>query len=75
MSGKTADPFKETVEVTLPACQLNEANFKFVGVNGRFYQVPRGKTVSVPRPVYDVLMSCQRAEEDAELFIRENLKA
>ena len=33
----------------------NEQNFQFVGVNGRTFQVPKGKTVKVPKPVAQVL--------------------
>lgn len=52
------DPWKDMVEITLPRHPKNEQNFQFVAVNDRRFQVPRsGKPVSVPRPVYEVLMN------------------
>lgn len=34
-------------------------------VNGRTFQVPKGKDVQVPLPVYEVLMNARMAEEVA----------
>jgi len=52
------DPWKDMVEITLPRKPKNEQNFQFVAVNDRRFQVPcTGKPVSVPRPVYEVLMN------------------
>ena len=37
----------------------------FVCVNGRTFQVPRGKAVEVPEPVYEVLENARRQLEAA----------
>lgn len=36
-----------------------------MAVNGRTFQVPKGKDVQVPLPVYEVLMNARMAEEVA----------
>ena len=63
---KTTDPWQDMVEITLPRHPKNEQNFQFVAVNDRRFQVPRsGKPVSVPRPVYEVLMNSAAARDYA----------
>ena len=53
--------------IYLPRGQGNEEQSRFVAVNGRTFQVPRGKAVEVqvPLPVYEVLMNARMAEEVA----------
>lgn len=41
--------------ITLPRAGGTEQQSEFVCVNGRTFQVPRGKAVEVPEPVYEVL--------------------
>jgi hypothetical protein len=54
------DPWKDMVDIVLPRSPKGEQNFQFVAVNDRRFQVPRnGKPVSVPRPVYEVLIHAQ----------------
>ena len=43
----------------------SEEQSRFVCVNGRTFQVPKGKTVEVPLPVYEALMNAKMAEEEA----------
>ena len=43
--------------IYLPRGQGNEEQSRFVAVNGRTFQVPKGKDVQVPLPVYEVLMT------------------
>lgn len=45
----------DMITVYLPLEGENGENYKRVGVNGKMYQIPRGRNVRVPRPVYDVL--------------------
>lgn len=59
------DPWKEMRTITLPRGQSQEQQFRFVCVNGRSYQVPKGKAVEVPLPIYQCLMESQAAEEAA----------
>lgn len=64
----TSKDWEEMIEVRLPKAPKTEQNFQFVGVNGRTFQVPRGKTVKVPKPVAEVLANSEAAREAAEEF-------
>lgn len=59
------DPWQEMRPITLPRGQSQEQQFRFVCVNGRSYQVPKGKAVEVPLPIYQCLLESQAAEEAA----------
>ena len=60
------DPWKDMREITLPRAGNNDQQFQLVGVNGRTFQVPRGKAVEVPLPVYEVLENARRQLEAAQ---------
>ena len=47
------DAWQEKREIFLPYATKGEEQFILVGVNGRKYQVPRGKNVTVPLPLYE----------------------
>ena len=51
--------------IYLPRGQGKEEQSRNVAVNGRRFQVPKGKDVQVPLPVYEVLMNARMAEEVA----------
>ena len=51
--------------ITLPRAGGTEQQSVFVCVNGRTFQVPRGKAVEVPEPVYEVLENARRQLEAA----------
>ena len=51
--------------ITLPRAGGTEQQSEFVFVNGRTFQVPRGKAVEVPAPVYEVLENARRQLEAA----------
>jgi len=55
-------PWKQMIPVFLSKGQGGEQNFVRVVVNGRPYQIPRGKQQSVPRPVYEVLSRSEGAK-------------
>lgn len=59
------DPWKDMREIMLPRAGNNEQQFQLVGVNGRTFQVPRGKRTQVPLPVYECLMEAQAAQQEA----------
>ena len=59
------DPWKDMREIMLPRAGNNEQQFQYVGVNGRTFQVPRGKRTEVPRPVYECLMEAQQQAQEA----------
>ena len=52
--------------ITLPRAGGTEQQSQFVCVNGRTYQVPRGKAVAVPLPVYEALENSRRQLELAQ---------
>lgn len=61
------DPWKIMKPVHLPRAAQGEDKFLYVGVNGRGMQVPKGKPVEVPLPIYDriqIMLAAQ--DEDAE---------
>lgn len=66
----TSESWSEMVEVRLPKAPKTEQNFQFVGVNGKTFQVPKGKTVKVPKPVAEVLTNAEAAKLAAK-----NMKA
>ena len=51
--------------ITLPRAGGTEQQSEFVCINGRTFQVPRGKAVEVPAPVYEVLENARRQLEAA----------
>lgn len=57
--------WSETRTIFLPRGTAREQNFILVGVNGKRYQVPRGKSIEVPLPIYERLMIMQEAQEKA----------
>ena len=56
---KPQDPWAEMCKIKLPRKPAKDANFEYVSVTGRAYQVPCGKEVEVPLPIYEVLMRQQ----------------
>ncbi len=59
------DPFEEKVKIKLPL--IKGQGDVHVGVNGRFWQIQRGVSVDVPKPVYEVLQH----QEEMELLAQE----
>lgn len=59
-----------TKKIRLPRKPAGEDNFEVVGLNGKMWQVPCGKEVEVPLPVYELLMR-QAAARDALLDVQE----
>ena len=57
-----------TKNIFLPRASETEQQFEFVCINGKAYQVPRGKPVEVPLAVAEVLEHAQMQE--TELFER-----
>lgn len=58
-----------TVIVYLASPQMGEGSSVFVGLNGKGYQVPRGKPYPVPRPLFDVLRRSQDARNVTQQYI------
>lgn len=57
--------FASMKTIALPRAGGTEQQSVFVCVNGRTFQVPRGKAVEVPEPVYEVLENARRQLEAA----------
>lgn len=66
-------PEASEVEVFLPKV-AGEAPFQYVAVNGRAWQIPRGRKYRVPAYVARVLERAQQAQEDADRFSEEEQK-
>lgn len=59
---KTVNPWDEKLPVYFTKNTENEPNFVRVVVNGRAYQIPRGRQQLVPRPVYEVISRSEHAK-------------
>lgn len=59
-------------KIRLPRKGANEENFEFVGINGKGFQVPCGKEIEVPLPVYEVLIR-QQQYRDALIDVQESI--
>ena len=68
IEAKDIEAKAETKTVFLPRASETEQQFEFVCINGKAYQVPRGKPVEVPLAVAEVLEHVQMQE--TELFER-----
>ena len=66
MKPKQNDPWQVMQKVRLPRKPHGEEGFEFVGVNGKQYQVPCGKEVEVPLPIYKRLQIMLEAREKLE---------
>lgn len=64
---------EEMVEVFVPKSPGEEPT-KYVGVNGRAWQIPRGKRTKVPKAVALVLERAQAAQDEADRFSEEEQK-
>lgn len=56
---KTNDPMQEMVSVHVPKI-TGEEPMLLVGLNGKLYNIPRGKTSMVPKPVADIIAMSDR---------------
>ncbi len=63
-----ADPWQEKREVFLPYATKGEEQFVYVSINGRKWQVPRGKSVSVPLPLYERIQIMLEAQANEVKF-------
>ena len=72
-TAKQVKPEAPEVEVFLPKV-AGEAPFQYVAVNGRAWQIPRGKKYTVPAYVARVLERAQQAQEAADRFSAEEQK-
>ena len=59
-------------KIRLPRKGANDDNFELGGLNGKMWQVPCGKEVEVPAPVYELLIR-QQAARDTLLDVQEDI--
>ena len=69
---KMTKPKPDMVQVRLPRKGANDDNFELVGLNGKMWQIPCGKPVEVPKPIYELLMR-QQAARDMLMDIQESI--
>lgn len=60
------NPWQVMKTIRLPRGRADEARSEYVGVNGKNYQVPCGKEVEVPLPIYEVLMRREEAQDELQ---------
>lgn len=58
---------EEMVEVFLPKVS-GEENTVYVALNGKAWQIPRGKRTQIPKAVADVLERSQAAQDAADRY-------
>lgn len=64
---------EEMVEVYIPKIP-GEAPDKYVAINGKAWNIPRGKMTKVPAKVARVLNRAQAAAEEADVYSSEEQK-
>lgn len=69
----TPEEGEKMVTIRLPLLKENSAPV-FVGVNGRTWGIPRGKSVEVPECVVEVLRNSEQAQMEAIAYQQENEK-
>lgn len=67
-AAKAMNVWEEKRNIILPKAPKGEEPYVYVCINGHSFQVPRGKPVDVPLPVYDRLMIAQEAQYKAERY-------
>lgn len=67
-AAKAMNVWEEKKNIILPKAPKGEEPYVYVCINGHSFQVPRGKPVDVPKPVYERLMIAQEAEYKAERY-------
>lgn len=56
---KPYDPMLDKVPVTLPRATGKEENYIMVSLNGKNYQVMKGTTTYLPRPIADIIIESE----------------
>lgn len=70
---KPADPMKELVSYHIPRMSGEDPTV-WVAINGKAWQIPRGKTVQIPKPVADRLDAVQRLRDEAAEYAENQQK-
>lgn len=67
-----ADPMKELVTRVVPHAPRGEQQSLWACLNGKAYNIPRGKPVELPAPVWEIIDSMLAAERKHEEELRQN---
>ena len=62
------NPWQDMIPVFCARGGDNEPNFVYAVVNGRAFQIPRGKQQLVPRPVYEILSRSEHAKNITAMY-------
>lgn len=73
-AAKKAAPAVQRVPVFLRPAETGEQNFVRVGINGKMYQIPRGRQQMVARPVYEALARSEHAKLITRAFNAERVE-
>ena len=66
------DPMKELVTRVVPYAPAGEQQSLWVCLNGKPYNIPRGKAVEMPAPVWEIIDRMMAAERKLEDELRRN---
>lgn len=73
MAAPNKNMMNEMVSVHIPRMS-GEAEMMVVGLNGKLWNIPRGKTVTVPKPVKDIIDQSERHASSAYAYSDEKKK-
>lgn len=65
------DPMQIRVTKYIPKVPAGEQQSIYVCLNGKGYNIPRGKNVDMPLPVWEIIERAMNAEEKREADVRE----
>lgn len=63
--------WEQMESVNLPRAPRGEQQYLYVSVNDRVFQVPRGKTSKVPKPIADRIRIMMEFEAAADAYAKE----
>lgn len=65
------NPMLDKVPVTLPRATGKEENYLMVSLNGKNYQVMKGTTTYLPRPVADIIIESECRKDLQQRYLDE----
>ncbi len=66
-----ADPMQIRVTKYVPKLPANEQQNIYVNINGKGFNIPRGKNVDMPLPVWEIIERALNAEEKYDADVRD----
>ena len=68
---KPVDPMQERETMYVPRLPVGEQQNIYVNINGKGFNIPRGKNVDMPRPVADIIKRALKAEQRYDEGVRD----